>query len=224
VSADDRQAALAHEVDHDGHVRRERAVEGGEAQRHALDALLVARGADLGLGRRDRVDDRLDAWVALVADRVVLGARALMGAEAVDAEERLAHEAPRAGRHGGVEEVAHAALAQLVGRAHGRRPGGLGRDAGQHVDHGVWACGANGARQPSGSMASATTGSAPSSASIGAFAALEVMATTSWPRSSSSRTGRRADGPARSGEEDSHRVHALYDEMARRAVTTRVSQ
>jgi hypothetical protein len=37
-------------------------------------------------------------------------------------------------------------------------------------------------------MASATTGSAPRSASIGALAALEVMATTSWPRSISSRT------------------------------------
>ena len=74
-----------------------------EAQRHAFDALLVAGGADLALGGGDRVDDRLDAAVALAADRVVLRARALVGAEAVDAEERLAHEAPRAGRHGGVE-------------------------------------------------------------------------------------------------------------------------
>jgi hypothetical protein len=54
-------------------------VEGGEAQRHAFDALLVARGTDLGLGRGDRVDDRLDAAVALAADRVVLGARPLVG-------------------------------------------------------------------------------------------------------------------------------------------------
>ena len=90
-------------------------VKAGEAQRDALDALLVAGGADLALGRRDRVDDGLDVAVALVADGVVLGARALVGAEAVDAEERLAHEAPRARGDRGIEEVAHAALAQLVG-------------------------------------------------------------------------------------------------------------
>jgi hypothetical protein len=40
----------------------------------------------------------------------------------------------------------------------------------------------------SASSASATTGSAPRSASSGALAALEVIATTSWPRSISSRT------------------------------------
>jgi hypothetical protein len=45
---------------------------------------------------------------------------------------------------------------------------------------------------PSEAAIASTTGSAPRSASIGALAGLEVMATTSWPRSSSSRT---AGGP-----------------------------
>ena len=50
LGADDREPALAHELDHRGRVGREGALEGGEAQRHAFDAPLVAGGADLALG------------------------------------------------------------------------------------------------------------------------------------------------------------------------------
>jgi hypothetical protein len=167
-------------------------VEGGEAQRHAFDPLLVAGGADLTLGGGDRVDDRLDAAVALAADRVVLRARALVRAEAVDAEEDslTKRRAPAATAESSRWRTPRS-RSSLVGRMCDGRAG----FAGMRVIMLTTASGraARTARiSASASMASATTGSAPSSASIGALAALEVMATTSWPRSSSSRT---AGGP-----------------------------
>ena len=67
-------------------------------------------------------------------------------------------------------------------------------------------------------MASATTGSAPRSASIGALAALEVMATTSWPRSISSRTAGVPMAPLAPAKKVLV-VHHVVDETAPRPVT-----
>jgi hypothetical protein len=147
-----------------------------------------------------------------------------IGTRARPTEERLAHEAPGAGRDGGVEEVAHTARAQLVGGAQVRRPCGLGRDAGHHVDHGVRPCGADGACQRIGVHGVGDDGLG---AELGEHRRLGrarghgdhlVAAFQQLP------DGGRTDGPARSGEEDSHRVHGPSDEMPGRAVTTRVSQ
>ena len=221
VRADDGEPAAAHELDHGLRAGRERPVEATEAQRDPLDPLLVAGRADLALGGRDRVDDGLDAAVALLADRVVLGPRALVGAEPVDAEERLAHEPLRPGRHRGGEQVAHAVLAQLVGGPQVRRPVGLGGDPGQHVDDGVGPRGTDGAHECVGVQG---VGDDRLGTEVGEQRRLglarghrdHLVAAVDQLSDDG-----RADGPARSGQEDSRCVHDPSDETALGAVTTR---